>query len=378
MISAVSTAWNAVVHPHDFVGRFVIPNQAKNLPPHEVAQRKADAEQMRVSLGGDIIRPKTEDNVELDAFYFSGIDPKTKTRVHKSAPTAILFAGLGCYHYYSSDLVQKYMNRGFNVAIFNYRSIGESGGTADAQGMVKDGVALVDYMQRNHGVAVTDIIAHGHSLGGGPSSGTAVERPGVIAINERSYSSLSSAGTHFIKVAMKHHPLIQKISGISPMVLAATGWEFNTAANWGKIKGKKIVVYHPDDEVICKEAGLFKAIYGKDPNTIFVELGNATGSPHSRPLKDSEADAVIFAATSRMGQDIAISTTPVFMPQEAGMRQPVSHIYPKSFKNRIVRILLDIFSVLFFPLGIYCIIRTELHKKRGVKADLSKAFLPRL
>lgn len=335
---------NYIAHPS--VGAFIVPHQSRLHFSSTNEKHYVAAEQMRIALNGEILTPTTQDNLKLDAMYFAGINPTTHQQLLKSDRTVILFCGLGNYHYYSSDLVQKYRNRGFNVAIFNYRGIGKkSEGTPSRDGMILDGLGMVDHIHTHHGVPLNLITAHGFSLGGGPSAAVAAARPGVNAVNERSYSKLSSCSSHFIS----NIPVVNKIAGIAPLTIRYSGWEFDTEENWKKITGRKCVVYHPNDEVIGKEGSLYKAILGKDPSTTFVEMDPKVSCPHGahiRLFENVEVDAIVEAIKPRVHA--------VAIPAIQGLTNIVR---PQSCKWRFIQLLRDIFYILLYPLGVYQLFR---------------------
>lgn len=295
LFQAAGQAYQAVRDPHDAVGKMLVPNQARLIGPAAVEEHKKQALKVVQELGGEILRPKTEDGLELDALFFKGIHPLTKQKREKVHETIVIFGGLGGHHYQSRTLIEQYQKRGCNVLVFNYRGIGTSDGKTTRDGIIKDSCASIDYLHGTHNVPHQKIAVHGISFGGGPSSRAAALRKGVGAVNERSYSKISAAAPHFINKCMPHLGLAQGCAGyLSGPAIVQTGWEFDSAENWPQITGKKIVVHHPKDDIICTEAGLFQAIHGKDRDTLFISFEeNEQENPHGRALGDKKVDRIV-------------------------------------------------------------------------------------
>lgn len=339
------------IRSSSLVSRIIIPNQRANLSKSEIEKHEQGAEIVRYNLNGEHFFTTTQDNAPVKGTFFPGINTETKHPLLKSEPTVVIFCGLGNYAYFSSDLIRKYQNRGFNVAIFNYRGI-DNDFQPTSEGMISDGLSVVDYLHHHHGVAFNKLTVHGFSLGGGPSSAVAASRPGLGAVNERSYSSLSYCASNFINTMVNPIPVVNvvvpKISGVSKVILKSVGWNFDTDSNWAKITGKKCVVFHPNDDVIGREGSLFKAIFGKDLTTTFVEMDSKiNGHPHLRLFEDVEIDAIVKAIDTR------VSATALNVIQQNAVIRPILN----SLKDRIIKLLTDIFYVILYPLGFYQLIR---------------------
>ena len=193
-------------------------------------------------------------------------------------------------------LVKKYRERSCNVVIFNYRGVGDSSGSTTREGIVQDGVAIVDFLHCAHQVPYSNIAVHGYSFGGGPSSQVAARRPGIAAVNERSYSKLSKAIPHFVRLFLPGIFNFAQFAGkASAKVIQATGWEFDTHANWLKILGKKCVVYAPNDEIIEEKASLTTAIREQSHivSTKVIAYSVPQGElPHGALLNDRVVDEI--------------------------------------------------------------------------------------
>jgi hypothetical protein len=280
---------------HHAVGRVILPRQKHLLASDDIQVSSIKRGAFLEINGGEIIKAKAEDHVELEALFFHGVDPISKLQVPRDENSVILFCGLGMEPYDFENVLNHYRNKGCNVALFNYRGTGTSEGEASPEGMVLDGVALVDYIHHQHGVPYTHIALHGYSLGGGPSAEVAVRREGVAIVNDRSYSKLSVAAYGLPNFFVPYlRPIRWLASVISSTAVASSKWDFDTETNWSRIRGKKCIVYHPKDEIIVLEASLFKAIFGKDSETLVVEFDDdQVGFAHTMPLNARQIDAII-------------------------------------------------------------------------------------
>lgn len=428
--------FSTLLNPSGTISNIIVPNQGRFLQQNQINDHHQQAEQMRLARNGEIIHPRTGDNIEIDGIFFHGIDPNTHQAIPRNEQTVIIFGGLGSYHYHYAYLVDMFRERGLNVAIFNLRWVGKQlNEDPTPEKIIEDGLSVVDYIHHHHQVPYSKIILLGSSLGGGPSSIVASLRPDVSTISERSYKQLSAASTHFIRMT---NSAFAYFASFAPTAMRTFGWDFNAEESWKKISGKKCLVYHPDDEIIAKEASLFSAIYGNDQNTIFIELNKEIpGSPHMRGLTPFEVDAIVRAVKiipTPQPQSNQTQPQPQFELQQAinqiqpqsqfEPQQPINQIQPQSQLpqihqqqlnnhvhtqpvqqvpeqqptpatsvntpsiphvqnvndqqteakrqrwDKIKRIAYDIFSVIFFPLGIYRLIQ---HFKAKRVVNLSQS-----
>ncbi|WP_068467353.1 alpha/beta hydrolase [Candidatus Protochlamydia phocaeensis] len=285
----------------ELMGTFIVPNQSRILKPQVVEEHDTQAERMREKYKGRVLDIFNKDGNKLHAFYFSGMDHQTNQSVSSAEETIVIFAGMGAYHYWFSAFVEKYVERGINVVIFNYRGVGKSNGKATGSGITNDGESVVDYIEEKFQVPRHLIALHAHSLGVGPASEVAKRRSGVAIISDRSYSRLSLA---FNAIVEQYVPnaflrfLVQKlkiIRGIAWLALKSTGWDFSPKSAWPHIRGRKCVITHLKDPIINSPARLFQSIYGRDADTHFITAEDDCEDPHSRLLTDLEFNDAIRA-----------------------------------------------------------------------------------
>ena len=99
-----------------------------------------------------------EDETKI-AVYWREVSP--------SAPTVFYFHGNAEDIGQVLPILQTYQIRGFNVACFDYRGFGLSGGTPSEERVYSDGEAVYRYLLDSKGVVEENLILHGRSLGGG-------------------------------------------------------------------------------------------------------------------------------------------------------------------------------------------------------------------
>jgi len=74
-------------------------------------------------------------------------------------------------------VVAKYLKKGFNVFIFDFRGYGRSEGAPSKQGIVEDSFAAYDFLVKELDIKPEDIVIIGQSLGGAAALKVAVARP---------------------------------------------------------------------------------------------------------------------------------------------------------------------------------------------------------
>lgn len=287
----------------DTVGRFLFANQRRLVTEEEVNRMASETAQWVAHFQGQKLDIPTASGIE--AFHFAGIDPYTQQKVRQSDKTVILFGGMSSYQHHYSWLMEKYVQRGINVVTLNYRGVGGSGANGEVANkpeIVQDGMAIVDYLESHFHVPRDHLAVHGHSLGGGFSALVAAERPGIHAVNERSYSKLSHASHPFIKgflasnqIAIDSLPSDLSVSNLATLAFQSTNWEIDTEAAWRNIQGKRCVVCHLKDPVISKEVSLYQSIYAQDQKTTYLVLDDDCPNPHGRLLSDQEIDTIVQA-----------------------------------------------------------------------------------
>ena len=105
----------------------------------------------------------------------------------------VWFLGNGArYEECHREMEQYAQDLGVSVCVFNYRGVGRSSGLAWAfEDLVTDGNQVLKALCERKQLRSSDVLLHGHSLGGAVSALVRVENPGVTLINDRSFGALS-------------------------------------------------------------------------------------------------------------------------------------------------------------------------------------------
>lgn len=134
------------------------------------------------------IKIRTADNEELEGVYFES----SSSHLTENA-TIILFGGNGeLYQNRDEEEIKRYLDKGMNVVIFNYRGYGRSTGTPDPVGVALDGEAALHWVKRK-GVLDNKIVLSGWSLGGAVAAEVAGNHKDVNVICDRTFKSLHRA-----------------------------------------------------------------------------------------------------------------------------------------------------------------------------------------
>ncbi len=199
----------------------------------------------------------TADGVEISATIF-----KYKTR-NKNIPTIISFnpnAALGASLDPLIDFAEilKKGNTPCNLVTFDYRGVGESKGKFEsADNLVQDGIAVVKSVQEKLKTSNSKIHFCGRSLGGAIAAKTQAALPEIEGrhVNICSFSSLD-------KVINSYVPGF--IARWANKIVENSGYTISAVDDFKKIKTEKMVVYHPNDQVIPASASMYKQIKETD------------------------------------------------------------------------------------------------------------------
>ncbi len=193
----------------------------------------------------------TPDHVDLNATLIRHKEATADT------PTVIYFNPNGAisfempYH----DLVQECLLRNAvcNFAVFDYRNTGDSSGKFRfLDDLVIDGASIVQWVREKIKTPAEKIKFYGWSLGGAISAKVKALNPNLTPgdyVNERSFSSID----RMIDVLFSS-------SSILKIASRCLGAHVDVVPDFERIKGRTLIVYHPQDPVIPYRASLEKAL----------------------------------------------------------------------------------------------------------------------
>jgi pimeloyl-ACP methyl ester carboxylesterase len=197
------------------------------------------------------------------------------------------------------------------IVAFNYRGVGKSTGFPRRwEDLVDDADAVLKHVMVVYGVRVGDVIAHGWSLGGGVAMSLRTRHPGLVVVNDRSFSSLSSAASgmlgdpvglgalgllggfllafvsseQLVTMADRSKWLCAVLAAVSaagglhlllPSLLDVFCWQVDLVsppAAAALYSAPTCVVYHRGDPVVVYEASLHRALELGQPALFEFEL----------------------------------------------------------------------------------------------------------
>jgi len=151
---------------------------------------------------------------------------------------------------------------GLNVLILDYRGYGRSEGRPSEAGLYEDARAAWDYLLEVRGVAPSDIVLFGRSLGGAVAAELASRvQPGALILE----STFSSARD----LAREIYPLLSW--------LIVRRFEFDTAARLRTVSCPVQVVHSRDDEIIPFALGLRVFEAAREPKAFHELRGDHNG-----------------------------------------------------------------------------------------------------
>jgi len=156
---------------------------------------------------------------------------------------------------------------GLSVCMYDYGGYGQSTGSPSESRCYADARAVWDYLTRQKGIPPSQIILHGHSLGGGPTGQLATEvHPGGVVL-ESAFGSVAA-------MAMAHYY-------VYPAWLLVRH-RFDNESKMASIHAPMMVIHSRTDEIVPFSQG--QTLFEKaNPPKRFVEIrgGHNTGFTES-------------------------------------------------------------------------------------------------
>ena len=123
---------------------------------------------------------ETTDGVTLHGWFIAG----------RSSQVLLFFHGNAGNISHRLDSIAQFQGLGLSVLIIDYRGYGQSGGRATEKGIYRDADAAWRYLIESRGVAASDIIIFGRSLGASVASWLAIQHQPLALILESSFTSV--------------------------------------------------------------------------------------------------------------------------------------------------------------------------------------------
>ncbi len=145
-------------------------------------------------------------NLEHEDVWFTSADG---TKLHgwfvpkPGAKRAIVyFHGNGEHVAYNGDLAAHLRDAlDASVFVFDYRGYGKSAGRPSEEGCVADGLAAQRWLAERMGIAPSDVVLMGRSLGGGVAVAAAAEQGARALVLESTFSRMTDVAAH-------HYPVL--------------------------------------------------------------------------------------------------------------------------------------------------------------------------
>jgi uncharacterized protein len=154
--------------------------------------RWTQEEAQRANPGFEEVWITTSDGERLHAWL---------QRATGSPWTVVIFHGNAGNLYCHQATMLPFRQLGLQAILFDYRGFGLSSGHPTERGLLRDGEAVADYVEKTLGVPRQEIVYFGQSLGSGVAAVLAGNRPPARLILESGFPSLAS-------VASYHYPFL--------------------------------------------------------------------------------------------------------------------------------------------------------------------------
>lgn len=112
---------------------------------------------------------------------------------------------------------------GFNVLTYDYRGYGTSEGAPSEQNTYEDVEAAFTYLTNTAGISPSNIILHGRSLGGGPTTELAARHQTGGVILESTFTSAFSVPFNIRILPFDKYPNLEKLKSVTSPVLVIHG-----------------------------------------------------------------------------------------------------------------------------------------------------------
>ncbi len=201
-------------------------SQSRMLYYPNLPSRKISATPEQIGLNFDEVSFTTSDGVRLHGWFLPADNAQN---------TLLFFHGNAGNISHRLDSLLLFHALNLEVLIFDYRGYGQSAGKPTEQGTYLDAEAAWRYLTSNRGIAATDILLFGRSLGGAIAAHLASRHQAMGLALESTFTSVPD-------MAAELYPLLP------------TRWlarfRYNTKAALNAVAYPVFIAHSPDDEII--------------------------------------------------------------------------------------------------------------------------------
>ncbi len=142
--------------------------------------RALDMTPIDVGMDYQDVSIETADGVSLHGWFIEG----------QSSRVLLFFHGNAGNISHRLESIRQFRDLGLSVLIIDYRGYGQSGGTTTEKGMYRDADAAWRYLTEDRGIAASDIVIFGRSLGASVASQLASRQRPLALIVESAFTSV--------------------------------------------------------------------------------------------------------------------------------------------------------------------------------------------
>lgn len=157
--------------------------QGKMLYLADLPGRALEATPRNAGMEYEDVWLQTEDGVDIHGWYVHGPSERVLLFFHGNA-------GNISHRLYS---IRQFLDLGLSVFIIDYRGYGQSGGRVNEQGFYRDADAAWRYLTTERGIAASDIVIFGRSMGGSVAANLASRVEPKALILESTFTSVPDA-----------------------------------------------------------------------------------------------------------------------------------------------------------------------------------------
>jgi pimeloyl-ACP methyl ester carboxylesterase len=178
---------------------------------------------------------ETDDGVRLGGWWTPAL-PQAQGRPEQGrgagetprpAASIVILNGNAGNRSYRAPLAAALARRGFNVLLFDYRGYGGNAGAPSESGLIADARAARRYVESRADVDPRRVVLFGESIGTGPATAVAVERPPAALVLRSPFTSMVDlARVHYGWLGLllrDRFPSADRIGGLQCPLLVIAG-----------------------------------------------------------------------------------------------------------------------------------------------------------